>query len=117
VTTSEGISPRLRPLSLGEILDVSIKICLRHWRTLLKAVLVVVVPVQIVGTIVNADYTLSSFDFNFDANSQKTPQQTLDELNQYLGGLAIATLLQVLAALLASAACLRAIAQADLCLL
>ena len=114
MTTSEGIRPRLRPLSLGEILDVSIKICLRHWRTLLKAVLVVVVPVQIVGTIVNADYTLSSFDFNFDADSQKTSQETLDELNQYLGGLAIATLLQVLVALLASAACLRAIAQAYL---
>ncbi|MEA2220008.1 MAG: hypothetical protein QOJ35_2634 [Solirubrobacteraceae bacterium] len=114
MATSEGISPRLRPLSLGEILDVSIKICLRHWRTLLKAVLVVVVPVQIVGTIVNADYTLSSFDFSFDTSSQKTPQQTLDELNQYLGGLAISTLLQVLAALLASAACLRAIAQAYL---
>jgi hypothetical protein len=109
-TTSEAIRPRLRPLSLGEILDVSIKICLAHWRTLLKAVLVVVVPVQILSTILTADYTVSSFDFS----SSKTTEQTVDELNQYLGGLAISSLLQLCAVLLATAACFRAIAKAYL---
>ena len=110
--TSEGIRPRLRPLSLGEILDVSIKIFLAHWRTLIKAVLVVVVPVQIVGTVVNADYTLDSTDFGTGA--EQTPEETLDQFNQYLGGLAIASVLQLLAVLLATAACFRAIAQAYL---
>jgi hypothetical protein len=110
VSTPEAIRPRLRPLSLGEILDVSIKICLAHWRTLLKAVLVVVVPVQIASTILTADYTVSSFDLS----SSKTSQQTIDELNQYLGGVAISSLLQVCAVLLATAACFRAIAQAYL---
>jgi hypothetical protein len=112
VTTPEGIRPRLRPLSLGETLDVSIKICLRHWRTLLKAVLIVVVPVQLVSTLLTADYTVSSLDFS--GNADKTPEQTLDDLNSYLGGLAISSLLQVLAVVLASAACFRAIAQAYL---
>ncbi|MEJ7797997.1 MAG: hypothetical protein WKF42_05820 [Solirubrobacteraceae bacterium] len=112
MTTAEGIRPRLRPLSLGEILDVAIKICIAHWRTLLKAVLVVVVPVQILSTILTADFTVSSFDFS--TSSEQTPEETLDELNQYLGGLAISTLLQVLAGLLATAACFRAIAQAYL---
>ncbi|MEY2442100.1 MAG: hypothetical protein QOJ46_1526 [bacterium] len=112
MTTSQGIRPRLRPLSLGEILDVAIKICVRNWRTLLKAVLIVVVPVQIVSTFLTADYTVSSLDFS--TNADKTPQQTLDDLNSYLGGLAISSLLQVLAVLLASAACFRAIAQAYL---
>ena len=111
-TTSETIRPQLRPLSLGEILDVSIKICLTHWRTLLKAVLVVVVPVEIVSTIVNADYTVNSL--NFSSSSPKTYDQTMNELNQYLGGLAISSLLQVCAVLLATAACFRAIAQAYL---
>lgn len=111
-TTSEGSRPRLRPLSLGEILDVSIKICLAHWRTLLKAVLVVVVPVQIIGTIVNADYTIDSLDFR--GSSTQTPQETFEQINQYLGGLAIAAVLQILALLLATAACLRAIAQSYL---
>lgn len=112
MSTQEGIRPRLRPLSLGEILDVSIKICLRHWRTLLKAVAVVVVPVMIVSSFLTADYTVSSFDFSADPD--QTPEEAFEELNQYLGGLAIGTLLQMLAVLLASAACFRAIAQAYL---
>ena len=111
-TTTDGTRPRLRPLSLGEILDVSIKICFAHWRTLIKAVLVVVVPVQIVGTIVNADYTVDSLDFGTGAG--QTPEETFDRFNQYLGGLAIAGVLQGLAILLSTAACLRAIAQAYL---
>jgi hypothetical protein len=112
VTTQDVTGPRLRPLALGEILDVSIKICLAHWRTLIKAVLVVVVPVQILSTIVNADYTVDSFDLGTDTS--QTPQESLEQLNQYLGGLAIAAILQALAILLATAACLRAIAQAYL---
>jgi hypothetical protein len=111
-TAPEGTRPRLRPLALGEILDVSIKICLAHWRTLIKAVLVVVVPVQIVSTIVNADYTVDSLDLSTDTT--QTPEESLEQLNQYLGGLAISALLQALAILLATAACLRAIAQAYL---
>jgi len=111
-TASEQTRPRLRPLSTGEILDVSIKICVAQWRTLLKAVLIVVVPVQIISTILTADYTVSSFDFG--ADSSQTPQEALDELNQYIGGLAMSGLLQLCAVGLATAACFRAIAQAYL---
>ena len=39
----------LRPLGVGEILDVAINIVLKNWRTLLKAVLVVVVPIQLIS--------------------------------------------------------------------
>jgi hypothetical protein len=112
VTTTEGTRPRLRPLSLGEILDIAVKICLAHWRTLLKAVLVVVVPVQIVGTLINADYTVEQF--NVSTDSTPTPAETIDELNQYLGGFAVSAVLQSLAVLLATAACFWAIAQAYL---
>ena len=110
--TPEEVRPRLRPLSLGEILDVSIKICLAHWRTLLVAVLVVVVPVQIVDTVVNADYTADSFDFT--SSSSQTTQESLDELNGAVGGLVISSLLQGVAVLFAMATCFRAIAQAYL---
>jgi hypothetical protein len=112
MTTPQDTRPRLRPLSLGEILDVSIKIVIRNGLTLFKAVLLVVVPVQIVSTLLTADYTVSSFDFS--ANADQTPEEALEELNQYLGGLVISTILQALAVLLASAACFRAIAQAYL---
>ena len=111
-TTSEQTRPRLRPLSTGEILDVAIKICIAQWRTLLKAVLIVVVPLQIASTILTADYTVSSIDLS--AGSSKSAQETLDELNQYVGGLAIAGLLQLGAVALATAACFRAIAQSYL---
>jgi hypothetical protein len=112
VTTSEDIRPRLRALSLGEILDVSIKLCISNWRTLIQAVLVVIVPVQILDTLLTADYTVSSF--NFGTDSSQTAEQSLDEFNQYLGGLAISSVLQGCAVLLATAACFRAIASAYL---
>jgi hypothetical protein len=100
MTPAEPYRPRLRPLSVGEMLDVSIKICVAHWRTLLKTVLVVVVPMQILSTLLTADYTVSQFDLTTSPN--QTPQETLDELDQYLGGLTITTLLQIGAVLLAS---------------
>lgn len=58
--------PQLRPLGLGEILDVSIKICVRHWRTLIKIVLVVTVPVQLLSLVVlvsTAPDSLSETDY------------------------------------------------------
>ena len=50
--TAPPAIPQLRPLAIGELLDVSIKICLRHWKTLLKIVLVVTVPVQLLSILV-----------------------------------------------------------------
>ena len=112
MTTTQARRPRLRALSLGEIVDVAIKLCVAHWRTLLAAVLVVIVPVQVLSTIVLADYTLSSPDF--DADSARTPEEALEQLDGYLGGLAATALLQVCAVALATGACFRAIAQAYL---
>ncbi|MDP2711631.1 MAG: glycerophosphoryl diester phosphodiesterase membrane domain-containing protein [Solirubrobacteraceae bacterium] len=112
MTSPLGERPQLRPLSVGELLDVAIKICLAHWRTLVKTVLVVVVPVQIVSTLLTADYTVSSFDFG--SSSSQTTREMLDELNQYIGGIVLSSMLQILALLLATAACFRAIALAYL---
>jgi hypothetical protein len=112
VTTTEDDAPRLRPLAVGEILDVAFKICFAHWKTLLKAVLIVIVPVQIVSTLLTADYTIESLDLN--TSTTKTSEESLEQLNQALGGLVASSLLQVLAVTLATAACFRAIAQAYL---
>jgi len=117
VAAAEGVrAPRLRPLSLGEILDVAIKICVSHRGTLLKAVLIVVIPVQIVSTIVTIstvgdDYSVTPLDFS---TATATPDEQADELGTYFAGLMINVLLQLLAALLATAACFRAIATAYL---
>ena len=45
-------APSLRPLEIGEILDVGFKIYTRHFGLLLKTVALVVVPVQIIGGLI-----------------------------------------------------------------
>ena len=47
-------APELRPLSIGEILDVAIKIYLRNAWTLFRVVLFVVAPVEIVTALIDA---------------------------------------------------------------
>jgi len=117
VAAAEAVrAPRLRPLSLGEILDVAIKICIAHRGTLFKAVLIVVIPVQIVSTLVTIstvgdDYSVTPLDFT---SGTASPDEQVDELGTYFAGVAVNVLLQVLAALLATAACFRAIATAYL---
>jgi hypothetical protein len=99
---------RLRPLSLAETLDAALKIYRANWRALLRTVLVVVVPAQLVITAADAGYILSSLHVG---GSSQTTRQTLEELNRHVGGLAIAALLQLAAIGLATAASLRVIAQ------
>jgi hypothetical protein len=112
VTAPAGKRPQIRELALGELLDVSFRICLAHWRTLLKAVLVVIVPVQVISTLVTADYTLTSFDLGSD--SDQTTREAIDELNRHIDGLLLSSVLQILALAFATAACLRAIVAAHL---
>ena len=64
-------------------------------------------PVQIISTIVTADYTLSSFGVG--SSSEQTTREAIDELNRHIDGLLISSLLQILALVFATAACLRAI--------
>lgn len=112
MSVPEAKRPQIRELALGELIETAVKICLGHWRTLLKAVLVVIVPVQIISTLVTADYTLSSFDIG--SSSGQTTREAVDELNRHIDGLVISSLLQVLALVFATAACLRAIISAYL---
>jgi hypothetical protein len=116
MTTSEAARPRLRPLSIGEILDASIKICTANWLSLVKAVLVIVVPVELVTALLTSDYTSSQFDFSTDSSQSSDPffSRSNDQFDQQLGGVAISTILRLVAVMLAFAACFRMIAQAYL---
>lgn len=102
-------APRLRPLSFGEVLDVSIKVCVSNAATLLKAVVFVVLPVQILSTIIMASTGAAEFDVFGD-----TAGKSDREVNTYLAGQVAAGLLQTIAVGLATAACFRAIARAYL---
>src|SRR5687768_13667028 len=51
----------LRPLGVGEILDVGIKITWRHAWTFIRTVLIVVAPVQILAAVIQLSAMPDSF--------------------------------------------------------
>ncbi|MGH8971790.1 MAG: hypothetical protein ACRD0C_01110, partial [Acidimicrobiia bacterium] len=115
--------PQLRPLSVGEILDVALKIWRRHFVALAKIVLFVVAPVQILSSFVLAS-ALPNSDAFFDPSAFDTTTDTTTDVfvDSFDGGdaaaffaaFALVTLLSGLAFVLSSAAALRAITVAYL---
>ena len=100
-----GGNPGLRPLAFGEIVDVALKIFGRHWRTLVACVLVPTVPIQIVSVLV----VLSIAPEQFDLSSRTTsPSEGTDGAE--IAGVLVVRLLEVLASILAWAACFKAVA-------
>ena len=111
---SAAPSLALRPLGVGEILDVSIKVYLRHWRTLLKVVAVIEVPIQLIGFVVLLsilpDQTLRQQNFG---SGPVTTTGSVD-VAAVLGGYAVYLVLTLVAAALATAASLKAVSDAYL---
>jgi hypothetical protein len=101
-------TPGLRPLGLGEILDVGIKLFLRHWKTLMGCVVWVVLPVQIVSVLI----TLSVAPEQLDPTTSETVDT--NEVDTFLASQGVIALLQGLVYLLATAACFKAVADAYL---
>src|SRR5215210_7118755 len=102
-------TPALRPLGLGEILDVGIKIYMRHWRTLMACVVLVVLPVQILSVLI----TLSIAPEFLDVTSDDTGVSD-SESGTFLAAQGIIALLEGLVWLLSTAACFKAVADAYL---
>jgi hypothetical protein len=107
--------PDLRPLGIGEVLDVAIKIYWRNALTLFRIVLLIVAPVQIVSTLVQTS-ALSDLGGNsassFGQNGK--PHFTASDIWVPITGIIVAALLAGIAALLASGACFKAVADAYL---
>jgi hypothetical protein len=95
--------PQLRPLALGEIVDVSIKLMRRNWRTLALAVLVVAVPVAVVNLLITTSTT--TYDASLDI-------RTADDDAAYGAGQVINAVLGLALYLLATVACFQAVADA-----
>lgn len=102
----------LRPLGIGEILDRALKIVWRNAKTLALVVVCIVLPVQIVSTLITASATPDSLNSS-QFSSQSTPVKSGDLAAIVVAVLATA-LLGFLASTLASGACFRAIASAYL---
>ena len=98
-------APELRPLSIGEILDVAIKIYLRNAWTLFRVVLVVVAPVEIVSALIQASAA---------ANSNDTATASSHDVALALSAIGAATLLGVVANTVATGASFKAVADAYL---
>jgi hypothetical protein len=105
--------PDLRPLSVGEIIDVAIKIWRRHLPTLARIVFVVVAPVQVLSALVAASVSSTDTVFN-GVDSAGNQSVDTHALAGWLAGMLTAQALSALAFLIASAAVLRAVSVAYL---
>jgi hypothetical protein len=103
-SNAEVAVPHLRPLGIGEILDVALKIVWRNAGTLVRIVFFVVFPVQVFKALVE----WSSLPNKDMANLSGRDLATL------VVGFGVAELLAFLATILASGACYRAITSAYL---
>lgn len=102
---------RLRPLGVGEVLDVAFKIYKRHAGSLFRLVAVVVVPLQLLGAIIFLA-TVDDPDAVTGIGEVDTSSDT--ELGGAIVGNVVVGLLGGLAVLLVTAACTKAVADAYL---
>lgn len=108
----------LRPLSVGEKLDVAIKIYWRNALTLFRVVLVVVAPVQIVTALILA--SLPEGETFFQQPTLTPGQPTVDptitasEIWAFVAGIALVVVVSFIASTLATAACFKAVSDAYL---
>ena len=111
-------APALRPLGIGEILDVGIKIYWRNAWTLFRIVLFVVLPAQILVTVIQVSALPSDegrvggpFGPSFGQSSGTLSGR--DSVTLAVG-FGVATIINALAGKLAQAGCFRAVADAYL---
>jgi hypothetical protein len=112
-------APVLRPLGVGEILDVGIKIYFQNAWTLFRIVLFVVLPTQILVNVIQVSALPSGVHASY--TFEPTPRFTSDrtslsgrETATLITGYVIAIVLNALAGKLAQAACFRAVTDAYL---
>jgi hypothetical protein len=109
----QATTPELRPLSVGEVLDVAIKIFFRNATTLFAVVLPIVAPVQVLSALIT---TSAEADDDPFTTTSPTGEVTFDfdELWLYVTGFTVVIVLAVVASTLATGACFKAVGDAYL---
>jgi hypothetical protein len=102
----------LRPLGIGEILDVSIKIVTRNFLPLAKLVLVVVAPATLLSEIVVASAPTEEAVVTDDPLTGDLALS--DDFWTFVAALGVTVVLSALASLLATGACFKAVADSYL---
>ena len=118
MATPEG-APDLRPLRVGEILDVGIKVYTRNAKTLFKLVALVVIPVQIVGTLIIISTIPDALatpqnPFELDPTTTAPPEFETREFLIYMAGILVVILLGFVSTVIATGACFKAVTDAYL---
>jgi len=114
--SAQSPAPRLRPLGIGEILDVGIKIYTRNWLTLWKIVVFVVLPAQILVNVVEVSALPKGVDLlGTPSFSNRQPViLTHHDAAILFVGIGAGVLISFIAGHLAQAGCFRAVANAYL---
>ncbi|HET7482689.1 MAG TPA: DUF4190 domain-containing protein [Actinomycetota bacterium] len=119
MATAETTPADLRPLRIGEILDVAIKIYTRFAFTLFRIVALVVVPVQAIGLFIIASTIPDSVaatggnPFQIDPNTQ-VPTFTGRDIALVFAGNLLASLIAFVGTTLATGGCFKAVTDAYL---
>lgn len=114
--------PDLRPLRIGEVLDVGIKVYTRNAKTLFKLVALVVIPVQVLGVLIIistipdalASTNQNPFQFTGDPATSSVPDFEVREFLIYIAGVMVVTILGFVATTISTGACFKAVSDAYL---
>jgi hypothetical protein len=96
-------TPELKPLRIGEILDVSLKIYLRNALTFMAMVAIAVLPVMFIGT-------LALLSIAPDLSGVVTES----EVNAFVGGAIVIAIIQFIGGLIATGACFKGVGESYL---
>ena len=109
-------TPALRPLGIGEILDVAIKIYWRNLGTLFRIVLFVVLPVQVLANLITVsalpDHT--SVFGGSDFSSSSSDELSNSDVATFVAATVLVGILSFVATSLATAACFKGVVDAYL---
>ena len=101
MTVTGSSTNELRPLGIGEILDAALRVYRNHFKTLVLAVLAVVLPLSILDTLITASTAENAFNYSSET--------TVDADGAFLAGQLVSGILSLLVFSLATAACFHAV--------
>jgi hypothetical protein len=106
-------APDLRPLSIGEVLDVAIKIYFRNAKTLFAIVLLIVAPVQVLVSLIEVSAAIDEDPFTTTSTTGEVELDT-DEVWIYSTAFLTLIVLALVSSTLATGACFKGVADAYL---
>src|SRR5690242_21247717 len=101
----------LRPLGVGEVLDAAIRVYRQKFLTMVKAVAIVVVPVQVLNVLVRLSLPTGTTTTaaNWSGNQSTTVQVNGGDVATFVAGMLVLLVVGVVSSTLAQAACFKTV--------